>query len=56
MGCDGTSYELKLTRGLNNVTYRWWYEAPKGYESVAKFVNELLKLARCKEPAFIGDL
>jgi len=49
MGCDGTSYELVLTRGFNAVIYRWWCEASKGYEPVVKFANELLKLAQCNE-------
>ena len=51
MGCDGTSYELTLTRESSAVTYRWWCEAPKGYEPVVKFTNELLRLARCGERA-----
>ncbi len=48
-GLDGTDYELMLNQGFNITTYRWWGNAPKGYEPIAAFTNELLKLARCNE-------
>jgi len=48
-GCDGATYELSFTQGLNAVTYRWWPDAPKSYEPLVRFGNELLQLGRFQE-------
>lgn len=44
-GLDGATYELTFNQGMNGVTYHWWAEAPKGYESLERFAKELEKLA-----------
>lgn len=45
-GCDGTTYELNLWRGLNSATYTWWLSPPQGYQPLVSFSNELLRLAQ----------
>jgi hypothetical protein len=48
-GVDGTTYELRLTRGFNQVSYTWWPGVPRNFEPLAAFCNELLKLGGLKD-------
>jgi hypothetical protein len=44
LGVDGTSYELIVSRGLNEGRYRWWETIPEGWEPLAKISDALLRL------------
>ena len=41
MGLDGTTYSLKISVGLTNVTLRWWEEIPAEWQSLSPIVEAL---------------
>lgn len=56
-GLDGETHELTLSQGFNSVTYRWWSDAPKGYEPLICFGNELLQIGNFRERLLVrGDM
>lgn len=52
-GCDGVTYELTLYQNGMRKIYSWWCDAPKGWESVVKATNALLKAAKVNHRARI---
>lgn len=49
---DATVYELTFGEELNETRYRWFGEAPAGWEALGSFVSRLLRLV--DEPAGIA--
>jgi hypothetical protein len=52
LGLDGIGYELNVTRGLNEGSYKWWQTIPEGWEALATVSNALLRLAGKPEISF----
>lgn len=49
---DATVYELTFGEELNETRYRWFGDAPRGWEALGSFVSRLLRLV--DEPADIA--
>jgi len=49
---DATVYELTFGEELNETRYRWFGDAPDGWEALGRFVSRLLRLV--DEPADIA--
>jgi len=44
IGFDGCTYTMKLIGPMSDVTFSWWMEVPKGWESVGAVADYVLSL------------
>jgi hypothetical protein len=46
VGCDGATCTLLLKGPMSEMTFNWWVQVPKGWESVGAVFDYVMKLAR----------
>jgi hypothetical protein len=47
-GFDGCTYTLLLTGPMSEISFSWWVEVPKGWESIGAVAGYVMRLAdRC---------
>lgn len=45
-GFDGCTYTLVLTGPMSEITFSWWVEVPKGWESIGAVAGYVMDLAK----------
>ncbi|OPX62557.1 MULTISPECIES: hypothetical protein [unclassified Methanoregula] len=48
MGCDGTTYTIRIKNGFNYAEYSWWDTCPEGWEKLGNLAEKLINFCKKK--------